>query len=128
MEASADTNPIQTSLMTTGNFTVPDDSKLEATQGQAVQAIVEDSDLPAFSQADATMAASSVEMIDAQGKPAPFYLESTRAYVRVQDIAADLNPSVRNTTTVRMTADLSGDQETITLQETGTSTGVFEGS
>src|SRR4051794_3744690 len=128
VETGADTGVFQTSILTTGNSPVPGDGTLEVAQGQAVQAIVEDSDLPAFSQADATMAASGVELTDAQGKPAPFYLESTRAYVRVQDTAADLNPSVRDTTTVQMTADLSGDQETITLQETGTSTGVFGGS
>ncbi|PYQ59813.1 MAG: hypothetical protein DMF53_18175, partial [Acidobacteria bacterium] len=127
-ETGSDTGVFETSLLTTGNPPVQGDGVLEAAQGQAVQAIVWDSDVPTFSQADATMAASSVELIDAQGKPALFYLESTRAYVRVRDTAADLNPSVRDTTTVQMTADLAGDQETVTLQETGTSTGVFEGS
>jgi hypothetical protein len=68
------------------------------------------------------------ELIDAQGNPAAFYLESTRAYVRVQDAAANSSSTVVNTTTVQMSADLSGDQQTLTLQETGVDTGIFEGS
>ncbi|HSS51458.1 MAG TPA: hypothetical protein VLX28_21145, partial [Thermoanaerobaculia bacterium] len=118
-ETGGDTGVFEGSFLATGNPPIRSNGVLETAPGQDVQATLQDFDLPTFSQAGATMVASSVELMDAQGKPATFYLESTRAYVSVFDTAANLNPSVRDTTTVQMTADLSGDQETITLQETG---------
>src|SRR5947209_5896839 len=127
-ETGGDTGVFEGSFPATGNPPVLSNGVLETAPGQRVQAMLQDFDLPTVSQADATMAASSVELMDAQGKPATFYLESTRAYVSVFDSAANLNPSVRDTTTVQMTADLSGDQETLALQETGPSTGIFAGS
>src|SRR4051812_34823776 len=127
-ETGASTGIFEGSLYTSGNSRVPANGILETAPGQTVQATYFDTDIPTTSQANATMAASSVELIDAQGNPATFYLESSRAYVRVRDDAANVSPSTRDTATVQMTADLSGDQETVTLQETGTSTGFFEGS
>ncbi|MFY9824829.1 MAG: Ig-like domain-containing protein, partial [Thermoanaerobaculia bacterium] len=127
-ETGWDTGVFEGSFPATGNPPLQRNGVLETAPGQVVEATLQDFDLPTSLQADATMAASSVELTDAQGKLATFYLESTRAYVSVFDTAANLNPSVRDTTTVQMTADLSGDQETITLQETGPSTGIFAGS
>jgi len=127
-ETGVNTGIFEGSVPTTGKPPVLPDNVLETAPGQTAQATVSDPDVPTSSQAAAAMAASSVELIDAQGNPVTFYLESTRAYVRVRNAAADLNPSARDTATVQMTADLSGDQETVTLQETGTSTGIFEGS
>ncbi|HEY2295320.1 MAG TPA: hypothetical protein VGM86_31850, partial [Thermoanaerobaculia bacterium] len=127
-ETGVDTGIFEGSVATSGSSPVSGNNVLEAAPGQTAQTTVLDPDNPTSSQASATLAASGVELIDAQGNPATFYLESSRAYVRVRDFAANLNPSARDTVTAQMTADLSGDQETVTLQETGTSTGIFEGS
>ena len=127
-ETGVDTGVFEGSVATSGGSPVLGNNVLEAAPGQTVQATFADLDNPTSSQASATLAASGVELIDARGNPATFYLESSRAYVRVRDFAANLNPSTRDTSTVQMTADLSGDQETVMLQETGESTGVFEGS
>jgi len=127
-ETGVDTGVFEGSVATSGGSPVLGNNVLEAAPGQTVQATFADFDNPTSSQASATLTASGVELIDARGNPATFYLESSRAYVRVRDFAANLNPSARDTATVQMTADLSGDQETVTLQETGTSTGIFEGS
>ena len=67
---------------------------------------------PAFGQ--------TVSFLDAQGNPATVYLEGSRAYLRVEDPAADMSVPVD------VSAALSGDFEQIQLGETGP--GVFTGS
>jgi Bacterial Ig domain/Concanavalin A-like lectin/glucanases superfamily len=84
-------------------------------------------DVSASSRVSARMVATRVELVDRDGRPAELYLESTRAYLRVED---HFSGSPENLDTVQATlqADLSGDQESVTLQETGPDTGLFEGS
>ena len=76
--------------------------------------------LPSFAQ--------TVSFIDSSGAPALTYLESTQATVRVVDPGADTNPSGKDTVSVQLSAALTSDSEILTLTETGTATGVFEGS
>ena len=65
--------------------------------------------------------------MDAAGNLASVYLEGSRVYVRVVDHQASYGPGV-DFTSVMLTAELSGDSESLTLIETGGNTGVFEGS
>ncbi|MEA2603350.1 MAG: large repetitive protein, partial [Acidobacteriota bacterium] len=70
--------------------------------------------------------AQTLTFVDAAGRPASFYLESTRVYVQVEDPAAN-SPGTVNTVPVTLQADLSGDQEILQLTETGEDTGLFQG-
>ncbi|HEX7181652.1 MAG TPA: Ig-like domain-containing protein [Thermoanaerobaculia bacterium] len=74
---------------------------------------------PAFGQ--------TLSFIDGTGNPASVVLEQDRAWLRVTDPAADLDGS-QNTVEVDLTSQEGGDAETVTLTETGGTTGVFEGS
>ena len=71
---------------------------------------------------------NAVLFIDAAGQPATAYLESSRAYVRVVSTDGNSNPFAPDTLPVQLLAELSQDNETLTLTETGPSTSVFEGS
>jgi len=77
---------------------------------------------PLIATAQAAFTGSQVLFVDAQGQPASVYLEGTRAYLRVEDHQA---AGSRN---VLVTDEISGDQETVSLQETGTGSGIFQGS
>ncbi|HEY3567701.1 MAG TPA: Ig-like domain-containing protein [Thermoanaerobaculia bacterium] len=102
---------------------VPNDQVLEAAAvGETVTAEAQDADAPTTSRATATLGSDHAELVDAQGKAADFYLESTRVYVEVT------GPAGVQSVQVRLTADLSGDSEAVTLQETGAGTGVYRGS
>jgi hypothetical protein len=70
----------------------------------------------------------TLSFVDAQGQPASVFLESTRAYVRVVDPGANLNGLIAESVTVQIATAVWSDQESLTLQETGPNTGVFEGS
>ena len=73
-------------------------------------------------------AGQTVSFIDADGNAATTYLESSTAYVQVNDAAANLNPGAADTVQAQLTSLLAGDIETLTLTETGDATGIFEGS
>ncbi|HET9227224.1 MAG TPA: hypothetical protein VFR31_11185, partial [Thermoanaerobaculia bacterium] len=71
--------------------------------------------------------AQTVSFIDENGGSASSYLEFTRAYVRVEDPAANTSSGSPDTVSVTLSAALSGDSEVLSLTETGPGTGVFEG-
>ena len=127
-EIGSDTGKFEGSIYTRASPLLQRNGFLEAAVGQDFQVEIWDGDLPTSTQASGVMAATSTELIDAQGNPAAFFLESALAHVRVRDAAANSSPSVKDTTTVQMSADLSGDVQTLTLQETGVDTAIFEGS
>src|SRR6185312_976067 len=77
---------------------------------------------PLIATAHATFTGAQVLFVDAQGQPASVYLEGTRAYLRVED---HQSAGPHN---VLVTTELSGDQETVTLQETSAGSGIFLGS
>ncbi|HEX2551090.1 MAG TPA: hypothetical protein VHK64_05815, partial [Nocardioidaceae bacterium] len=83
---------------------------------------------PHLIEAQADVTGNAVRFIDAAGQPAESYLESSRAYLRVVSALANGNPSAADTVQAQIVAELSADTETVTLTETGPSTGVFEGS
>jgi hypothetical protein len=70
----------------------------------------------------------TVSWRDAQGNLATVFVEGSRAYLRVTDAAANLDPAALDTVTVQVSALRSGDSETVTLTETGPATGAFTGS
>ena len=127
LETGIDTGIFEGSVATTNGGSSPGDGVIGTPPGQAIEAVHLDADLPTSSRADATMAASHAELVDAQGRPAEYYLESARVYVRVVDHVSD-SPGVFDTVQVSLQADISGDQELLTLQETAPSSGVYQGS
>jgi hypothetical protein len=82
---------------------------------------------PYPTEARATFSGSSTLFVDAAGNPVSVYLEGSRVYVRVIDHLANVT-SGADFTGVTLTAELSGDSESLTLVETGGNTGVFQGS
>ena len=97
-------------------------SLLHVAASDEVEAEHFNSHSPSPTRARAEIGGSSVLFVDAAGQPAEVYLESSWAFLRVIDAGAD------GTTQVTVSAFLSGDQETVTLVETGPGTRVFEGS
>ncbi len=79
-------------------------------------------------RAEATIVASKTLFIDAAGQPVGAVLESSRAYVRVIDVASNFSPSSADSTSVTFWTELTGDYETPYIYETGPDTGIFEGS
>jgi hypothetical protein len=69
----------------------------------------------------------TVSFVDETGAAAPSYVEGTRAFVRVEDPSANVSP-VPDTVQVRLTSTRGGDEEFLSLSETGPGTGVFRGA
>ncbi len=100
------------------------DGTLQGVELCPIEAFFYNPNSPTQSEAEARFTGGEVLFVDAQGQPASLYLEGTRAYLRVVD-------PVRNsasTVPVQVTAELSGDQEQVTLQSTYPGSGVFTGS
>ncbi len=76
----------------------------------------------------AAVVGSTTFFVDAAGQLTAEYLQASDAFVRVTDHTANQNPSAADTTSVQLTAELTGDSESLTLTETGVDTGVFTGS
>ncbi len=125
-ETGFDTGIFEGSIPTVYGPTPPGDVILGTAPGQAIEAVHPDFDLPTSSRADATMVTSRVDLVDAQGRLAEYYLESSRVYVQVLDHVSG-SPGFLDTVQVTLTADISGDQEFLTLQETGPSTNLYRG-
>ena len=64
---------------------------------------------------------------DASGKPIASYSHNEPVFVRVIDYDANINPSVADTVSVKLTTS-GGDSEVLQLTETGLSTGIFVGT
>ncbi|HEX6863719.1 MAG TPA: hypothetical protein VF414_12920, partial [Thermoanaerobaculia bacterium] len=71
------------------------------------------------------LVSAHVEILDRDGKPTSLVPESSPLRLRVTHLAASGNPG---TVDVVVQAQLTGDQETVILTETGPATGVFEGT
>jgi hypothetical protein len=84
--------------------------------GQTVTAEYNDTDFPTTSRVSAPSIGSRVELVDAAGRPAEFFLESSRVYVEL--ISRPGTPASQ----VKLTCDLAGDVEILTLQDTGSGT------
>ncbi|MEM6454814.1 MAG: hypothetical protein AAF772_06935, partial [Acidobacteriota bacterium] len=74
-----------------------------------------------------TLIASRTTFVDALGQPTDSYAQNRQAFVRVEN-ASQNNPGFLDAITIDLRADDTGDQEQLSLQETGPDTGVFEGS
>jgi VCBS repeat-containing protein len=126
-ETGFDTGVFEGEIRSDVSSPVPYNYVIEAfPEGQTITAEAQDPDAPTTSQATATLALNRMELVDAQGKPADFYLESSRVYVVMMTRGGfEQAPS---TYFAHVTADLSGDSESVTLRETGAGTGIFQGS
>ncbi len=127
IETGFDTNIYEGSIATEDAPPVSGDGKLQLTPGQTIEAERLNVHTPYPTVAQATMSGASVLFVDAQGQPAQVYLEGTRAYVRVSDTFADFSPSADQIMATVQTF-LGLDSESLSLTETGPSSGVFEGS
>jgi hypothetical protein len=127
IETGYDTNVYEGSIETEDAAVASGDGKLQLTPGQMIEAERLNQHTPNATVARATMSGGSVVFIDTEGRPAETFFESTPAYVRVSDTFADSSPSA-DQITVTVESFLAGDSESLTLTETGPSTGVFEGS
>jgi VCBS repeat-containing protein len=97
-------------------------SVVPATVGLSVQAVSVGPYTPTVSTASAAFIGGQVLFVDALGQPASVYMEGTRAYLRV------VNHLTSGTVTAQVTAEVAGDQETVSLQETSSGSGIFQGS
>src|SRR5581483_8585037 len=112
-ETGFDTGVFEGEIASTLASPLVNDQGLQAdSAGETVTVESADFDVPTTNRVTATMASDHVELVDAQGKTADFYLESTRVYVEAR------GPAGSHSVQARVTADLSGDGETMTLQET----------
>ncbi|HWN45613.1 MAG TPA: hypothetical protein VNW71_25545, partial [Thermoanaerobaculia bacterium] len=101
---------------------------LNGATGSTIEVQVFHLNNPESTLARATFTGNAVLFIDEAGQPASVYLESSRVYVRLLDSFGNGNPSSADSTVVQITSEISGDQEPLSLIETGANTGVFEGS
>ncbi len=76
----------------------------------------------------ATIGGSQTFFLDAFGQPALAYFQGSVAYVGVIDHGANQDPGVAEVTSVQLTTEITGDAESLTLNETGADTGIFTGS
>ncbi len=77
--------------------------------------------------ASAGTASSRTTFVDALGNPADRYARDSRAYIRVEDHTFD-RPGLYDTVQVTLRSLTTGNQETVTLQETARDGGIFAGS
>ncbi len=100
---------------------------LQTAPGAVIEAEHFNANTPTPTVARADVGGSVTLFVTASGAPAEVYLESSRAYLRVIDAYADVSESA-DSTPVEVSSFLAGDQELVTLVETGPHTGVFAGS
>ncbi len=126
-ETGVDTGVFEGSIATSAGAGSPGDAVVGTLPGSRIEAVHQDAQRATSSRGSARMTATQVELIDRAGRPAGIYLESTRAAVQVEDHLSGA-PEIVDSVQVTLQADLSGDQELVTLQETGPDTGLFEGA
>jgi hypothetical protein len=128
LETGARTGVFEAILPIRSGSPVFGDGKLQAAAGATFTAVHADANGFSSSSDSATVAALSVTFLDPlEGRPTDVYLEDGILVVRVVDLAADTDPNSFDTATAGLSMLLSGDVETLVLQETGPATGVFEG-
>ncbi len=84
--------------------------------------------MPTSTQVVATVGESRTLFVTAQGAEAEYYLERSRAYVRVFYDSPFLSSSNVDSINVTATSVNGGDSESFTLEETGPDTDIFTGS
>ncbi|NJL28386.1 MAG: hypothetical protein HC897_11110, partial [Thermoanaerobaculia bacterium] len=126
-ETGFDTGIYEGSLATNTFAPTSYDGALAVGYGDTVTALHANLTSPAFAQATAVTVGSVVRWVDAAGQPATVFLEGDLAYVQVIDHGANVSPGI-DSAEVSVYTELGGDFETLTLTETGDSTGVFTGS
>jgi hypothetical protein len=70
----------------------------------------------------------SLHFTDSTGTAVTAYSTGNYVYLQVQDMDRNLNGQATDTLTLPVTLSAGGDHETVTLTETGTSTGIFRSS
>ncbi|MEM6456642.1 MAG: hypothetical protein AAF772_16245, partial [Acidobacteriota bacterium] len=121
IETGPSTNVYRTTLPSRTGPAFSFDGELTAFDGDALRAVHPDSDGVAVQQVDADAAASLTFFIDADGRPTDQLLAGGQGRLRVIDFDA------AGTAQVDLSAQLTGDSESIFLDETGGDTGIFEG-
>lgn len=85
-------------------------------------------DLLDGSQDRAAVDRARVTIVDAHGEPTDVVLAEGRLHVRLVQAQDNVDPFRPDVTFATATSDVAGDQQDLTLLETGVDTGVFEGS
>jgi hypothetical protein len=125
-ETGVSTGVFEISLPLVAGAPAAQDGQLQTADGETLSVTHADSNGFSSSSDTAGVTAASVRFIDRrEGKPTEVYVESGEVVVRVVDLAADLDPAAFDSAAV--TLYRSVDTEPLTLRETGTQTGVFEG-
>ncbi|HEX6902960.1 MAG TPA: Ig-like domain-containing protein [Thermoanaerobaculia bacterium] len=107
----------------------PGDGVLTGFVGCTVEARWSDLGRPYWATARATFGGGSLAFTDAQGNLTSVFLENTRAYLRVEAAGSNINPGYEDSLGgVQVVSDLTGDQVSVALYETGPDTGIFTGS
>ncbi len=105
----------------------------ETPDGEVIQnrATVTSNDVPPLEATAATTVTARtpgvVQFLDASGNSTNIYNIGDPICIQVTDPDQNQNPALRETVTVLLEHSESGDQETVTLTETGPDTGVFQG-
>ena len=125
-ETGLDTGIYEGSIPLESAAATLDDGHLQAGGGDQISADRQGAWFPA--PVYARIDAASIVFVDAAGQPAAEILENGMARVRVNHPQANTNPGAVETVNVLLQSQYAGDQETITLTETGPDTALFEGS
>ncbi|HEX3131883.1 MAG TPA: Ig-like domain-containing protein [Thermoanaerobaculia bacterium] len=126
-ETGYDTNVFEGSIASGTGTPATGNGSLQVLPGLTIEARYGNLTTPNATVAQAAITGATVLFVDASGQPADVYLEASRAYVRVVDVTADQSSSA-DSLAVTLRTTLGPDVETLTLIETGPSTGVFTGS
>src|SRR6185436_2730297 len=103
------------------------DGKLSVSPSDQIEAVHQDYQGLTSSSAIADIVGGSVVFFDEAGEPTEELLEADEARVRLFSVLNNTSPSTVDTAYITVQAR-SGDQESMTLTETGADTSVFEGS
>ena len=126
-ETGPDTGIFEGGLWSDLTYVSPYDNTLELSSSDpTISAEYTDSDVPTVSRVSAAALESHVELVDAAGNPAEFFLESSRVYIEVTS-RFQRNTFAR-TLQVKVTSDLAVDSEVVTLNETSDGSGIYRGS
>ncbi|MCP4659763.1 MAG: hypothetical protein GY856_30540 [bacterium] len=106
----------------------PSDGRLQAIGGEQIEVVHLDWFGFTQSSARATLEVATIEFIDENGVPTTEVMESDWARIRVVSPQANADQFTAETVAVDLTTLYAADFETVTLTETGSDTGVFEGA
>lgn len=125
-ETGGRTAVFETSIRLAGGAPAAQDGKLQAAAGETISVAHANANGPSSSSDTAGVTAASVRFIDRrEGRSTDLYVEASEVVVRIVDPAANADPGAFDA--VAATLYRSVDVEPLTVRETGTDTGVFEG-